>query len=189
MKTESARVFFALWPDDDCADQLHRVANSLAAGWGGRVMKRSTLHLTLAFVGDVREDRLAELLSLAGEARIAVNSIEPAPLELNRLGYWRHNHILWAGTDRVPGMLEALADRLTGELSARGYSVPVQAFSPHVTLIRKLDVPPETSSLDALKCSPVRWLYRDFVLLRSHRSRVGADYEILGTWSLGRTSR
>lgn len=152
-------------------------------------MKKSTLHLTLAFVGDVPEDRLTDLSNVAEAVRAAVASIESAPLELNRLGYWRHNRILWAGTDRVPGMLEILAARLTGELSARGYSVPIQPFSPHVTLIRNPDVLSEAQSLDALKCSPVRWPYRDFVLLRSHRSRVGADYDTLGTWSLGRMSR
>jgi 2'-5' RNA ligase len=62
-----ARVFFALWPSPEAARQLAAVAASFAAAAGGRATRLESLHLTLAFLGDVAVDRLPELERAARE--------------------------------------------------------------------------------------------------------------------------
>ncbi|MBI4742060.1 MAG: RNA 2',3'-cyclic phosphodiesterase [Betaproteobacteria bacterium] len=184
MKPATARVFFALWPDDACAGRLHEIAVWLAAGYGGRATARSTLHLTLAFVGDVAEDKLADLMSAAGQVREEVAPLETAPWRLDRLSYWPHNRILWAGSDGVPPAIGRLAGRLVRRLREKGYPLPVRPFVPHVTLVRKVERAP--IRLDGLKVSQPPWRYEQFVLLRSRLSERGASYETLGAWALNR---
>lgn len=198
-----AKVFFALWPDEPCADRLGRIGGRLAAELGGRAMRKSTLHLTLAYVGDVGEvgevdganradtagdGRLAGLLAL-GRA-VAEQSRLPAPLalQLDCLGYWRHNHILWAGCERVPAGLGLLAARLADALRAGGQPLPqispARPFAPHVTLVRKLAAVPDARALEALKEAPQPWLCDEFALLASAPTESGAAYRTLASWKL-----
>ncbi len=192
MKPAAARVFFALWPDDACAGRLHEIAVWLAAGYGGRATARSTLHLTLAFVGDVAEDKLADLMSAADQVREEVAPLETVPWRLDRLSYWPHNRILWAGSGGVPPAIGRLAGRLAGRLREKGYPLPVRPFVPHVTLVRKVERAPRGDAagglirLDGSEVSPPTWRYEQFVLLRSRLSARGARYETLGAWALNR---
>ena len=59
------RVFFALWPDDEIARQFDEAGRMAHQSLGGRRMRRETLHLTLAFIGDVPPARLADLRCIA----------------------------------------------------------------------------------------------------------------------------
>lgn len=181
------RVFFALWPDARCADRLQSLAEDFAGRLGGRPTQRETLHLTLAFVGNVSVGRLPRLLAMAG--RVAGEARRRAPadsgtLSLERLGYWRHQRILWAGTDVCPPALQALADRLSEKSQALGIAVPPRPFAPHVTLVRGLARAPAESELDLLQDTPLVWPWRKFVLVRSRHSSAGSSYERLAAWPL-----
>lgn len=190
--TETARIFFALRPDEYCAERLHTIASNFGIVLGGSVARRDTLHLTLVFVGNVPAEKLPDLLRMTDELadEMSASIIPPAkpePLTLDRLGYWTHNRILWAAASHCPAIIEALAGQLAKKLRDRGYVIPVCAFTPHVTLVRRLKVPPsagEIYKLDLLRNAPVQWRYRDFALFRSRQSSLGAVHETLGCWKL-----
>ncbi|MBL8492400.1 MAG: RNA 2',3'-cyclic phosphodiesterase, partial [Rhodocyclaceae bacterium] len=133
-----------------------------------------TLHLTLAFVGEMADDRLPDLLSAAG----AVEG-ERFALILDRLGWWRHNRILWAGCGDTPAALSSLADGLAGRLREAGFPVERRPFAAHLTLLRNClcERPPNLEE-------PVAWPAEEFVLVRSRLSDAGSRYEILGRWPL-----
>lgn len=174
------RVFFALWPDLAAQAALHRAALTAGRQCGGRVMRRQNLHLTLAFVGDVAPQRLPELQALAAE--VAAPAFR---LDLDRLGYWPHNHILWAGSGAASPALGELAGQLAARLRAAGWPTGLkagQAFVPHVTLLRKVDAHP--AALPAF--SPLAWECESFALMRSCLSASGAVYENIGKWPLRR---
>lgn len=175
---EQARVFFALWPDAAAAAALQTLAQDCAREFGGRAGRCETLHLTLAFVGDVPLERLSVLREVAGAVTAPAGE-----LCLDRLGFWAHNRILWAGTRAVPPELGQLVRRLGAGLKTAGAAGTAgggRSFVPHVTLVRKLAGPvgplPEWA--------PVRWVWRSFVLVRSRLSAAGAAYETLGQWPL-----
>lgn len=177
-KPEKVRVFFALWPDDGLRSGLHRAAVDGARRFGGRAMQAETLHLTLAFIGDVPVDDLPKL----HEAAAGVEG-RGFRLTLDRLGFWAHNRILWAGSRGAAAGLTRLAHSLAERLHSAGYSSgikPGRPFSPHVTLVRNVgEKEPELPVLE-----PMDWACREFVLARSRLSPRGSIYEIIGRWPL-----
>lgn len=177
-RPERARVFFALWPDDRVRAGLHRAAVEGARRFGGRAMQPETLHLTLAFIGDVSVDELPRLQ----EAAAGVEG-KAFRLTIDRLGFWGHNRILWAGSREPVPALSGLAHSLARELQAAGYSSGIragQSFAPHVTLVRNVaERRPELLGQEALG-----WDCGEFVLVRSRLSPRGSNYEIIGRWPL-----
>ena len=184
-KIEAARVFFALSPDARCRRRLSTIADQLAARCGGSATSKETLHLTLLFVGELPLARLPGLLAAAGDVAQAVGEASAAGLfVLDRLRYWPSGKMLWATCADCPPRLEALAAALAGRLLAQDLVLAPRAWLAHVTLLRRVAVLPTSADLDALRRAPVRWPYRDFVLLRSFPGVAGAGYECLGRWPL-----
>ena len=169
----SVRVFFALWPGADEAEALHRVAVAGTERFGGRAMRRDTLHLTLAFIGDVAENRLPALLAVADGVEAPAGSID-----FDRIDYWRHNRLLWAGCTRTPVVLSQLVESLHQRLGEAGFTLDSRLFVPHVTLARNMP-PPDGDFLAAWSTKPVAWAYDEFSLVRSRRLSAGATYEKL----------
>jgi len=172
------RLFFALWPPAPLAEALHEHARDYAALHGGRVMRGDTLHLTLQFLGATPVSAIPRLLDLASTLRAPAFA-----LEIDRLGYWPDKHILWAGSATIPRQAVELVTSLASALQISGnwpITKPARPFVPHLTLIRHAGVPVRTlPPLPAL-----RWHCDRFVLVRSHRSARGADYENIGEWRL-----
>lgn len=173
----TARVFFALWPPSDVAQQLSAVADSFANSAGGRATRQETIHLTLAFIGDVPLERLPDLQRSAREV-----CAEAFDLTLDQFGLWHHNRVFWAGCSVVPPPLFELARALSGALQAAGFDFADarRNFTPHVTLVRKVKVlgaplPPGQT---------LPWRCTKFVLVRSQLSASGASYQTLAEFSL-----
>ena len=166
------RVFFALWPDDLVRRRLGVWARAAHARCGGRLMRERNIHLTIAFLGDTDAARMD---ALAG----AVADVAPRrfTLTIDRTAYWKHNRIVWAGTDQVPPALEALVGDLRGALDAAGFRYDAKPFVPHVTLVRNARHAP-LPPLDA-----VDWRVAAFVLVRSVQGERGSDYEVVAEWS------
>lgn len=145
---------------------------------GGRPTCQETIHLTLAFLGDIPESRLPELIAAAQAVRA------PAfMLELDRLGYWRHNRIRWAGCAATPPALVELASRLREVLNAAHFAVDRDhaEFVPHITLLRKCIHPGIQQAIEP----PLQWPAGEFVLVRSRLDAEGANYERLAEFGLG----
>lgn len=167
------RCFFALWPDEALADSLHETARAAQGGCGGRLMRRDNLHLTLAFLGELAVDRVAAAMAAAD----GLAGTQGFDLPLDRLGYWQHNRILWAG-GVSPG-LTFLAETLAARLRAASFTLETRAFAAHVTLLRdaRCEVVPTLPA-------PLAWPVREFVLAESRPTSAGARYDVIGRWPL-----
>jgi 2'-5' RNA ligase len=172
-RRESLRLFFALWPEPAMAQRLHALTVDQTRRLGGRAMRPETLHLTLAFLGNVASDRLPAARAAAD--RVAAASFS---FTLDRLEYWRHNRLLWAGGDAAPGLL-ALAGQLQDSLRQNGFALEERRFVPHVTLARNVK---EAQGADL---PPLCWECRSFALVRSVPSPDGSVYENVAVWPLG----
>lgn len=143
-------------------------------------MRSETLHLTLAFLGEVDAVRLAAAQAVA-DGIVA----EPFDFAIDRLGCWRHNHIVWAGCGAPLPALGALAECLTARLRAEGFRLDDRPFAPHVTLLRDASCP---EALPVLENS-VAWRVGEFVLVESRTSPQGADYAVLARYPLASSDR
>lgn len=176
MDKETARLFFALWPDGRARGVLDQAAAKIHRHCGGRRTRRETIHLTLVFLGDVPMSRLDEL-----RQAVADISLPAFAVALDRAGWWRHNRIVWAGMENVPQPLADLVGQLRERLKNSGFGFDGKAFVPHVTLLRKAYCPDREFPPLA-----VEWQAREFVLVRSVTSEAGAAYEIVGRWAFQR---
>jgi len=168
------RVFFALWPDrsvnialSDAARRMHRVV-------GGTRTRNDSIHLTLAFVGDVDGEQLTGLL--APPARLTVTRFT---LTLDCWGCWPRNGIAWVAPSRVPGPLRELASGMEAWLRDAGFEMDDRPFNPHATLVRKAQCAPLPDSAPSIE-----WQVEDFVLVQSTLGPDGSRYEIIGRWPL-----
>lgn len=169
------RLFFALWPPEEIVAAMSKVAVEVAQGCGGRAARPQTLHLTLAFLGEIAQERLYLVKEAA--AQVDAGAFD---LCLDKLGYWRHNQIFWVGCSQLDERLRQLAETLAQVLRQRQFILEERCFVPHVTLVRKIRTPPET--IPAF--TGMVWPCREFVLVQSVISDRGADYKKLASWRL-----
>lgn len=168
------------------AERLGDIADDAAKSFGGRATRRETIHLTLAFLGNVPETRLPDLCAAAAGVRG-----EPFSLTIDGLGFWPHNHLLWAGCPAPVAPLGELFDRLRQALGQAGFKVggAGRDFVPHITLVRRV---PATTAPSATRPLPpigvAQWDCARFVLVRSTLSAAGSDYRIIGEFPLPYTS-
>ena len=181
-KPATARVFFALWPSPALASALADLATAAAERYGGRSSRADTIHLTLAFLGQVPEAALPTLCALASEIKAP-----PFELVIDQLGYWPHNQLLWAGCSTTPTPLQDIVVALQNGLIAAGFN-PDRAdrpFTPHLTLLRKVPAISQPGSDEPLpEISPFPWHCSRWVLVRSYSNAQGANYQAIGEFLL-----
>lgn len=170
----TARLFFALWPEQEVRDALAALAARAQEACGGRAVTADKHHVTLFFLGNVDRSRIAALAAAAAE----IGGM-PFELDIDRMGYWRHNNIVWAGTARCPPELSALASRLCETLRTLGFEDQDRPYVPHATLLRNARAAPRGIAVE-----PIRWKVRDFVLVESEAAGGGVHYEVIGRWPL-----
>lgn len=140
-------------------------------------MRLDTLHLTVAFIGDVARSRLPDLQELAGQVDAPC-----VDLTLDVLGEWERKHIVWAGPSTTPDALLQLVEALGGRLKSAGFDLEARSFVPHVTLLRNARCTDQRTPLEA----SLRWHCDGFVLVESTLGPAGSRYEILAQQALSR---
>ena len=173
------RLFFALWPPVEAAERLSGIAGSVSKRFGGKAARQDSIHLTLAFLGDVPEEQLPRLIQTA-------QSIHAAPFELGLdcLGYWHHNHLLWVGSTTVCVALGELIENLQRTLIESGFAVAGRGriFTPHISLVRKF--PAAAVPLPLPSVDTISWRCSNFALVRSQLSAAGPYYESISSFLL-----
>ncbi|GHC28471.1 RNA 2',3'-cyclic phosphodiesterase [Aidingimonas halophila] len=164
------RLFLALRPDPTLRRQLGELADQVHARYGGRRMPDSTLHATLAFLGEVTEARCQELEQFTREWRVP-----SATWRLDRFGYFHGPKILWVGGHDHADSLLRLHGELWQQLERFGFSPPSGHFVPHVTLLRKAP-PPDWTTLPDIG---LEWRYNQLTLIQSIATECGQQYQPL----------
>jgi 2'-5' RNA ligase len=151
------RVFFALVPDEELRAKLRELAQVLMDRIGGRAVPVANLHLTLAFLGDVADDRVPRL-------REIVDALprERFSLVLDRIGEWHYAGVAWIAPTAVPAPLATLHARLGTALASADFTVEARPFRPHVTILRR-----PRRALAESACPPREWCVARVSLMRS----------------------
>lgn len=170
----TARVFFALWPDEALRKCLHLASGVLHQAHGGRRMKPDTVHLTLLFIGSLARERLPEL-------QAAASAIQAPKFDVlfDQADCWRHNRIAFLTASQAPYGLLDLVNALETQTAHAGITFDRRPYKPHITLVRNADC---TKTKPALE--PIEWAAREFVLVESSLNSNGASYQQLARWPL-----
>lgn len=175
---QTARLFFALWPDDEVRRQLWVLSRTLGevSRHSGKPVAVHNLHLTLAFLGAVNH-----AMRCCVEQAAARVEAPPFEITLDCAGYWGRPRIQWAGCEHTPAALQQLVEALNQQLGSCGYQPERREFAPHVTLRRKSRPLPRSVVVD-----PITWKATDFCLVQSVSAVQGVEYRVLRRWALGR---
>jgi len=171
---DTARLFFAVWPTPEVQRALGEIARGAQHTCGGRAVPHSNIHLTLVFLGNLPRDCIAILEAVA----LKVQG-HRFTLKVDRLEYWGHNRILWAGTRDIPKALQALVTRLQDALAGADFKFDRRPYVPHITLLRNArQAPAEDRSPE------VSWPVDSFALMESAPRERGREYRVLRSWPL-----
>ena len=171
----TTQLFFAAWPAAEIQEALGGVAQRAQRECGGQATPVHNIHLTLVFLGPVAYERLIELERLAEKV-----SAPRFALAVDRVEYWRHNNIAWAGFEECPEALRALVGQLEKTLAAEGFHPDQRPYVTHVTLLRDARRAPAQGRLP----QPVAWPVEEFVLVESVQLDNSRVYEVLHRWPL-----
>ena len=172
--SQSRRLFFALWPDQDIRRLLDGIARHHRPT-KSRAIVPANLHATLVFVGPVEEGLLLPIRQAAGIVRG-----QPFTLLMQQLQHWRRPQILCLCAEKVPEALVSLHHQLRQALDDIGLETEARKYRPHVTLARKV------RQYDGLDCvqREVSWRIKDFSLIESVSGPQGVEYHELNRWPL-----
>lgn len=179
------RAFLALRPDDEVLKSLRAVQQELGqAGIDARWVGADAIHLTIQFLGDVREHELPEISRGLGEA---VAAVKPFDVEFRGLGVFpnqKRPRVVWVGLHGEG--IAALADVVETVLSPLGFPPEERELTPHITLGRLRSARGTETLVRIIRGSGDRVLgtsrVSSLTLYRSHLRPDGAIYTPVSTF-------
>jgi len=177
-RTARARMFFALWPDEEVRRALARAALVIPPGDAARAswVRTERYHMTLAFLGEI-EPRQAE----AAERAAAEVRVRPFRLRLDTVGHFEGPNVVWIGPQGLPPQLTQLKAELDRELLRFGLPVVAGKFTPHITCMRGVREAPDATP------PQIDWAVNEFVLVKSVLKPGLSRYKIVQRWPLAVT--
>lgn len=148
-----------------------------------RWVRAENLHVTLKFLGEVTESKLAAVQTALG----GIRSHQAVTLAFRGLGFFPNEkkpRVFWAGIE-ASSNLQTLAADIEGAMERCGIAREMRGFSPHLTLARL-----ERSLPEALRKAIAENAQREFGSLRTGEFHLmqsklkpsGAEYTTLKTF-------
>ena len=145
------------------------------------------MHLTLKFLGEIKDKAAVEVCNIAKEAAGRHKSFE---LDVESVGFFggKSARVLWVGTGKGQENLLELQKDLEQQLDSAGWPAEKRKFSGHLTLCRI------RNSKAGVKLAQMTEGYRDFKLgsilaesvtvYQSELNPSGPVYTVLGNYNL-----
>lgn len=133
------RLFYGLSLPDDVRRLAASHAQALSAQFPGRYVLPENYHITLAFLGNVPDERIEDARSIL---RRCTQDAPPLRLTLGETGFFgsRERAIVTIGVHDAPPLLP-LHQSLIHALDDAGLPADHGPFSPHITLARRVSLP------------------------------------------------
>jgi 2'-5' RNA ligase len=175
--SESVRAAISLF-----CEKLRRTMP--AARW----VRSEGIHVTLKFIGEVSEQRVAAIQAALAKIR----SASPVEMSFRGTGFFpneRRPRVFWAGIDASPNLAHIAAE-IEAQLEPLGIARESREFRPHLTLAR-FDESRGIENLHAALQGAATKEFgvvntSEFYLYESKLGRGGAQYSKLATFSFSR---
>lgn len=174
------RLFAAVNLPPELRQAIHAAAAPLRdAGLPIRWVDPAGVHLTLKFLGDVADERVAELGTALDRACAGMRGFTVALGGFGAFPAAARARVVWLGCEPAPP-LELLQHAVEREYAALGFPVEGRPFRPHLTLgrarprggVRGLEPLLEAAAFDA------PWSVAAVDLMESTLTRDGARYTV-----------
>ena len=134
----SKRLFVSVDLPDDLADPVADLQGEFADADGLNFVDPEQAHVTMAFLGDIDEDRLP---ALERELSAAVDDadVDPFTVRYGGLGVFPnldYISVVWLGVEQGGDRLARLHEAVENRTTAMGFDADDHEFTPHVTLAR-----------------------------------------------------
>jgi 2'-5' RNA ligase len=180
------RLFVALKIPSEAREKLVGLIDALrAVSPQTRWVRTESLHITLKFIGELPETRLAATRG----ALNGIRSNQPIRLDFRGIGFFPNENtprVLWVGVEASPN-LEALCTDVDLAMETLGIVREQRAFSPHLTLARfePPRLPEKLRSAIRENAAPDFGFLRTdkFDLIESKLKPSGAEYTTLESFA------
>jgi 2'-5' RNA ligase len=191
------RTFIAVELGDPARAYLTRQIASLRTALPGiHWVDPASLHLTLAFLGELDDERLARARDATQQA---ARSVHPFSLRIAGLGTFGRPdapRVVWAGVGGDLDHLLRLHAALRAALASQGFVPEDRDFSPHLTLARlRTPLPPEQAArlIQRVQAAPpghkkssgAAIAADEISVMKSELLRPAARYTRLNAFALG----
>jgi RNA 2',3'-cyclic 3'-phosphodiesterase len=182
------RIFIALDIPGEVRTRLAKYAERLRAyAPEARWSRVEGLHLTLKFIGEVKDEKFKQI-----SGALAAIKAAPITVSFSNAGFFptpRSPRVFWAGVESGQE-LPALAAAIDNSLEKLGIEREKRAYSPHLTLARAGADPGSLKGLAPLleREAPPQFgtmTAREFWIYRSELGRGGSKYTKLERFTLG----
>ncbi len=131
------RIFIAIELPPTLKEEIFALAKKVTEGLAIKLVEEENLHLTLAFLGEVPEEKIPAIVEVLrnlpalGKIHLTLENWEPFPNKQRSYGIWIN---VGGQTSKLFGLYKRLIDGLL----AKGFVLTKNAlrFSPHVTIGR-----------------------------------------------------
>ncbi len=179
------RLFVGIDMPAAVKDQMAALIEHLRPGApDAKWVPRDNLHVTLSFLGEVREE--GEIGAAVASAAASVQG--PIPTALDESGAFpspRRARVLWVGLEDGEGRLVALANAVAAALEPLGFPREKRAWTAHLTLAR-FRLPGNVTAMLEEPIPGLPFEVREATLFRSKLARPAPTYEPLQSLPLGR---
>jgi 2'-5' RNA ligase len=183
------RIFVALDLSDSLRAAIAKFSEKLRAEFpSARWARIEGIHVTLKFIGEVQEDRVAQIETALSN----VSSTSPVEMDFRGEGFFpdeQRPRVFWIGIDSTPNLAE-IAAQIETLLQRLGIPRESREFKPHLTLARISESRGIEKLRDALRSmGPTEFgsvRTNEMHLYRSELGRGGAKYARLKTFSFAK---
>ena len=176
------RTFVAVFPPPEVQRTLVAAARTLTPGEGFRLTSPEKVHLTLKFLGDVREEDLNGIAEALMPLEGLYRPFAATTYEFGVFPSARRARNLWAGIGEGAERLGALARDTETLLESIGYEAEARPYVPHLTLGRARRA--VAFDPDDARAPELRFTVEEVRLVESRPVGGGVVYATLATYAL-----
>ncbi|MBI5215240.1 MAG: RNA 2',3'-cyclic phosphodiesterase [Ignavibacteriae bacterium] len=182
------RTFIAIDTPEEFKPEISRVQNMLKGVRSEvRWEQEKKFHITLKFLGDVKETTMPGMLSHLDSVLREFSSFD---LTYNNLGCFPNKKfpkIIWVGAHNTDGKLEEIQSTIEDELISFGFKREKNHFTPHITIGRvkgEKNLQNLVSLMEKVTLTPRTFHINEIVVMKSVLQPSGSEYEVLQTIQL-----
>ena len=165
------RLFIAIPFSEEFREELLRVQREMKVnGVRGNFSRPENLHVTVAFLGDVKDP---------APAMKALQSVPVPELRLTSGPLGNFGELLWIGLRKNSALEEYVAE-VRHALDNAGVEYDRKKFRPHITLVRRADWPYQVLVEELAEVRRVRMTVDRVCLTKSERIDGKLTYTVVG---------